>query len=143
MKTLLRTYKHHLDQRFSNWVVAHKLPELEHMGHENAISKHIITDMASVSLPQIKWGHYMITLTHFNPPSPPTSIRSSRWSISFPELYDYCLKEKIADGNIIAKWKKTGYENLCCLKCIQTNDTAFGANCICRVPKTKLEEVNI
>src|SRR6218665_2310635 len=80
MKTLLRTYKHHLDQRFSNWVVAHKLPELEHMGHENAISKHIITDMASVSLPQIKWGHYMITLTHFNPPSPPPSIRSSRWS---------------------------------------------------------------
>jgi hypothetical protein len=25
---------------------------------------------------------------------------------SFSELYDYCLKEKIADGNLIAKWKK-------------------------------------
>lgn len=56
------------------------------------------------------------------------------------ELYDYCLKEKIADGNLIAKWKKSGYENLCCLRCIQTRDTNFGTNCICRVPKSKLEE---
>lgn len=59
------------------------------------------------------------------------------------ELYDYCLKEKIADGNLIAKWKKQGYENLCCLRCIQTRDTNFGTNCICRVPKAKLEEVRI
>lgn len=59
----------------------------------------------------------------------------------FAELYDYCLKEKIADGNLIAKWKKQGYENLCCLRCIQTRDTNFGTNCICRVPKGKLEEV--
>lgn len=56
------------------------------------------------------------------------------------ELYEYCLKEKIADGNLIAKWKKSGYENLCCLRCIQTRDTNFGTNCICRVPKSKLEE---
>jgi G10 protein len=58
------------------------------------------------------------------------------------ELYEYCLKEKIADANLIAKWKKQGYENLCCLRCIQTRDTNFGTNCICRVPKGKLEEVN-
>merc|ERR1712013_628695 len=32
------------------------------------------------------------------------------------ELYDYCIKEKIADANLIAKWKKQGYENLCCLR---------------------------
>lgn len=56
------------------------------------------------------------------------------------ELYEYCIKEKIADGNLIAKWKKSGYENLCCLRCIQTRDTNFGTNCICRVPKSKLEE---
>ncbi|KAG5451897.1 hypothetical protein CRM22_005473 [Opisthorchis felineus] len=56
------------------------------------------------------------------------------------ELYDYCIKEKIADGNLIAKWKKQGYENLCCLRCIQSRDTNFGTNCICRVPKAKLEE---
>ena len=57
------------------------------------------------------------------------------------ELYEYCLNENIADKNLIAKWKKQGYENLCCLRCIQTRDTNFHANCICRVPKVKLEEV--
>lgn len=31
------------------------------------------------------------------------------------QLYDYCLQEKYADGALIAKWKKTGYERLCCL----------------------------
>ncbi len=38
--------------------------------------------------------------------------------------------------------KKQGYENLCCLRCIQTRDTNFGTNCICRVPKGKLEVVS-
>ncbi|RNA38151.1 BUD31 -like protein [Brachionus plicatilis] len=59
------------------------------------------------------------------------------------ELYDYCINEKIADANLIAKWKKQGYENLCCLRCIQTRDTNFGTNCICRVPKAKMEEGKI
>lgn len=59
------------------------------------------------------------------------------------ELYQYCLDEKIADTNLIAKWKKIGYENLCCLRCIQTRDTNFATNCICRVPKSKLEEGRI
>lgn len=68
--------------------------------------------------------------------------RTSLFS-SLSELYDYCLKNKIADGNLIAKWKKQGYENLCCLRCIQTRDTNFATNCICRVPKTKLEEGKI
>ena len=88
-------------------------------------------------------------------------------------------QEKIADPNLIAKWKKQGYENLCCLRCIQvilldnflwmifwiivdncieitladncqepnfslqTRDTNFATNCICRVPKNKLEEGRI
>jgi len=56
------------------------------------------------------------------------------------ELYDWCIREGVADGNLIAKWKKQGYENLCCLRCIQTRDTNFGTTCICRVPKSKLEE---
>jgi bud site selection protein 31 len=43
------------------------------------------------------------------------------------ELYDYCIKEKIADANLIAKWKKDGYERLCCLRCIQVRST-FGLN---------------
>ncbi|KAK9723352.1 Component of the SF3b subcomplex of the U2 snRNP [Basidiobolus ranarum] len=56
------------------------------------------------------------------------------------ELYDYCLKRGFADGNLIAKWKKAGYEKLCCLRCVQPRDTNFGTTCICRVPKDKLEE---
>ncbi|KAK5982207.1 hypothetical protein GCK32_002624, partial [Trichostrongylus colubriformis] len=31
------------------------------------------------------------------------------------ELYEFCLAAKIADAQLIAKWKKQGYENLCCL----------------------------
>ncbi|CAF4499802.1 unnamed protein product [Rotaria sp. Silwood1] len=56
------------------------------------------------------------------------------------ELYDYCLKHSIGDKNLIAQWKKQGYENLCCLRCIQPRDTNFNKKCICRVPKEKLEE---
>ncbi|CAF0752120.1 unnamed protein product [Didymodactylos carnosus] len=56
------------------------------------------------------------------------------------ELYDYCIKESIADKSLIAQWKKQGYENLCCLRCIQPRDTNFGKKCVCRVPKEKLEE---
>jgi bud site selection protein 31 len=29
------------------------------------------------------------------------------------------FREKIADANLIAKWRKQGYEILCCLRCIQ------------------------
>lgn len=37
---------------------------------------------------------------------------------------------------------QAGYENLCCLRCIQPRDTNFGTNCVCRVPKSKLESVS-
>jgi bud site selection protein 31 len=55
------------------------------------------------------------------------------------ELYDWLLKEGYADAkcapyypvliqqtdcilwlSLIAKWKKAGYEKLCCVRCIQT-----------------------
>lgn len=55
------------------------------------------------------------------------------------QLYDFCIKEKLADPNLIAKWKKEGYENLCCLRCIQTRDTNFGTSCVCRVPKKHID----
>ncbi|KAM7041070.1 LOW QUALITY PROTEIN: protein BUD31 homolog [Acridotheres tristis] len=51
---------------------------------------------------------------------------------------EYCIKEGYAE-NLIAKWQKQGCGNLCCLRCSQTRDTNFGTNCICRVPKSKLE----
>ena len=56
------------------------------------------------------------------------------------ELYEYCLREKWADAVLIAKWKKSGFERLCCLQCIQKGDSSFGKGCICRVPKDHLEE---
>ncbi|SCU77973.1 LANO_0A01750g1_1 [Lachancea nothofagi CBS 11611] len=57
------------------------------------------------------------------------------------ELYDWLLREKYADKMLIAKWKKRGYEKLCCLKCIQSNEsTAQGNTCICRVPRSTLEK---
>ncbi|ETW84079.1 potassium:hydrogen antiporter [Heterobasidion irregulare TC 32-1] len=49
------------------------------------------------------------------------------------ELYDWLLKEGYADANLIAKWKKTGYEKLCCLRCIQTR--ALLASAVCLKPK--------
>ena len=55
-------------------------------------------------------------------------------------MYEYCLREKFADPNLIAKWKKPGYEKLCCLMCIQQKNHNFNTTCICRVPKDKLEE---
>ncbi len=56
------------------------------------------------------------------------------------DLYEWCLRQNYADGNLIAKWKKPGYEKLCCLMCIQQKNHNFGTTCICRVPKDKLEE---
>ncbi|KAJ3537151.1 hypothetical protein NM688_g6731 [Phlebia brevispora] len=55
------------------------------------------------------------------------------------ELYDWLLNQGYADANLIAKWKKTGYEKLCCLRCIQTRDMNYqGSTCICRVPKAQV-----
>ncbi|KKY25451.1 putative cell cycle control protein cwf14 [Phaeomoniella chlamydospora] len=56
------------------------------------------------------------------------------------KLYDWLLKNNYADANLIAKWKKQGYEKLCCLRCIQTKETNFSSTCICRVPKAQLKE---
>ena len=56
------------------------------------------------------------------------------------QLYDYLLKNKYADAALIAKWKKQGYEKLCCLRCIQTKETNFNSTCVCRVPKVMLKK---
>jgi len=55
-------------------------------------------------------------------------------------LYDWLLKSGYADANLIAKWKKQGYEKLCCLRCIQAKENNFNATCICRVPKARLSK---
>lgn len=56
------------------------------------------------------------------------------------QLYEYLLKNGYADAMLIAKWKKQGYEKLCCLRCVQTKETNFNSTCICRVPKAQLKE---
>ena len=56
------------------------------------------------------------------------------------QLYEYLLKNGYADAMLIAKWKKQGYEKLCCLRCVQTKETNFNSTCICRVPKADVKE---
>mmetsp|Transcript_1737 Transcript_1737/g.3958 ORF Transcript_1737/g.3958 Transcript_1737/m.3958 type:complete len:206 (+) Transcript_1737:85-702(+) len=50
------------------------------------------------------------------------------------ELYDFCIREKVVDGNLMAKWKKPGYEFLCSLAAINKGSTNFGTTSVCRVP---------
>jgi bud site selection protein 31 len=53
------------------------------------------------------------------------------------ELYDWLVREKIADGALIAKWRKPGYEILCSLLAIQKGNHNFGTTSHCRVPMRK------
>ncbi|KAL4452132.1 hypothetical protein ABPG75_007794 [Micractinium tetrahymenae] len=50
------------------------------------------------------------------------------------DLYDWLVREKIADGALIAKWRKPGYEILCSLLAIQKGNHNFGTTSHCRVP---------
>ncbi|KAG0677962.1 hypothetical protein C6P40_004462 [Pichia californica] len=45
-------------------------------------------------------------------------------------LYLWLVKHKFINNELISKWRKQGYENLCCLQCI--GETV----CVCRVPKS-------
>ena len=46
--------------------------------------------------------------------------------------YDWLVREKIADGALISKWRKPGYEILCSLLAIQKNNHNFGTTSHCR-----------
>lgn len=56
------------------------------------------------------------------------------------EVYEYCIRNKLIDGGLIAKWKKPGYERLCSTYVINTKNYKFGTTSICRVPKHALGE---
>lgn len=56
------------------------------------------------------------------------------------EVYDYCIKMKFVDANLIAKWKKPGYERLCSTYAINSKNFNFGSVSICRVPKHSLSD---
>lgn len=48
--------------------------------------------------------------------------------------YDFLVREKIADGALISKWRKPGYEILCSMLAIQKGNHNFGTTSHCRVP---------
>lgn len=50
------------------------------------------------------------------------------------ELFEYLVREKIADGALISKWRKPGYEILCSMLAIQKGNHNFGTTSHCRVP---------
>ena len=49
------------------------------------------------------------------------------------ECYEWLVRLKIADGELISKWRKPGYEILCSTAVI-SKSTNFGTTSICRVP---------
>ncbi|GIL72070.1 hypothetical protein Vretimale_519 [Volvox reticuliferus] len=50
------------------------------------------------------------------------------------ELFEWLVREKVADGPLIAKWRKPGYEILCSMLAIQKGNHNFGTTSHCRVP---------
>ncbi|PXF40345.1 Protein BUD31-like [Gracilariopsis chorda] len=50
------------------------------------------------------------------------------------KLLDYLIKEKIADGKLIAKWRRPGYERLCSLQVVTKSNMNFGGVGVCRTP---------
>lgn len=57
------------------------------------------------------------------------------------EVYGFLLAQKDVDANLIAKWKKKGYEKLCCVECI-VRASLLASTCICRVPSSDVGDRN-
>lgn len=49
-------------------------------------------------------------------------------------LLDYLINQKLADGKLMAKWRRPGYERLCSLMVITKSNTNFGTTGVCRTP---------
>lgn len=48
--------------------------------------------------------------------------------------YKMLVKYDLIDHYLISYWKKPGFENLCCLRCIQPVDHKYNNVCKCRIP---------
>uniref|UniRef100_M4BUQ6 G10 protein n=1 Tax=Hyaloperonospora arabidopsidis (strain Emoy2) TaxID=559515 RepID=M4BUQ6_HYAAE len=59
------------------------------------------------------------------------------------KVYDHCVQCKFVDANLIAKWKKRGYERLCSTFAINPKNYNYGTVSICRVPRQQLSEGQI
>ncbi|KAL0225385.1 hypothetical protein RCL1_003297 [Eukaryota sp. TZLM3-RCL] len=55
------------------------------------------------------------------------------------QVVDYCFANALIDKVLFAKWKKPGFERLCCIQCMQTASHNFQTACICRVPPKDLD----
>jgi bud site selection protein 31 len=49
-------------------------------------------------------------------------------------LLRHLVREKIADGPLLAKWRKPGYDTVCSLAVLTRSNTNFGTVGICRTP---------
>lgn len=54
-------------------------------------------------------------------------------------VFKYCARLNLIDAALSQKWRKTGYEKLCCLECADRTRTDFGKVCICRLPNAPAE----
>jgi G10 protein len=52
------------------------------------------------------------------------------------ELFDYLVREKIADGPLVARWRKPGFEILCSMLAVQKGNHNFGTTSHCRVSRS-------
>lgn len=59
------------------------------------------------------------------------------------ELFDYLVREKIADGPLIAKWRKPGFEILCSMLAIQKGNHNFGTTSHCRVRRLTAQALQL
>ncbi|KAG5440677.1 hypothetical protein PCK2_000265, partial [Pneumocystis canis] len=90
---------------------AQKMKDIENEPHENRSRQGVLAPIFQVHHQR---SRYIYDLYY------------KREAIS-KELYEWLLKQGYADGNLIAKWKKNGYEKLCCLRCIQTKEMNFNS----------------
>lgn len=49
-------------------------------------------------------------------------------------LLEYLIGAKIADGKLIAKWRRPGYERLCSLQVVTKSNMNYGGVGVCRIP---------
>jgi bud site selection protein 31 len=62
----------------------------------------------------------------------------SRYKRISKQLYDWCVKSRLVDAVLVAKWKRPGYERLCSTFVINPKNFNYGTTSICRVPKQNL-----
>ncbi|ELA46103.1 hypothetical protein VCUG_02411 [Vavraia culicis subsp. floridensis] len=58
-------------------------------------------------------------------------------------LYSFLCKNQYVDVPLTIYWQKQGYESLCCILCVYSEDKSKEKVCICRVPQRNLEHEKI